>query len=78
MICLRLGNWGRNTGRWFFYDRIYGKNWKWTPFCNIVRISKWNDYKKGKFCTWFENRIKPSRAVLAELYIDWLDSKEGI
>jgi len=37
MILPRLGKWSHAAGRWFVWDRIYYKGYKWTPFCKVHR-----------------------------------------
>jgi hypothetical protein len=37
MILIRFGRWSHAAGRFFVWDRIYWKGWKWTPFCRVKR-----------------------------------------
>lgn len=37
MYAIRLGRWSNAAGRFFLWDRIYSKGFKWTPFVRVRR-----------------------------------------
>ncbi len=37
MILPRFGRWSSFHGRWFVWNRIWRKGYKWTPFCRVKR-----------------------------------------
>lgn len=42
MIWINLGRFSHRGGRWLFWQRIYWRGWRWTPFCHVEKR-----YKKG-------------------------------
>lgn len=37
MILPMLGRWSSWRSRWFVFERVYYKGWRWTPFVRISR-----------------------------------------
>jgi len=40
MIWIKFGKWNHAARRWFIYDRIYRKGYKWTPLVRVQRRYK--------------------------------------
>jgi hypothetical protein len=44
MFLVNFGRWGHAGGKWFAWERVYYKGYKWTPF---VKVKKRHSHRKN-------------------------------
>ena len=50
MKMIRFGKWRSSAGRWFIWERIYWKGYRWTPFCSVRQRYKGRRKAEQHYC----------------------------